>query len=61
MVGFHYKYQYKPVLLIIKTIKNGVLLCVLGHIPLGFNGFNKPPIEGDQLPVETHRVHYSFH
>ncbi len=31
---------------------------VLGHIPLGFIGFNKPPIEGDQLPAETHRVHY---
>ncbi len=26
-----------------------------------FIGFNKPPIEGDQLPVETNRVHYSFH
>ncbi len=25
---------------------------VLGHIPLGFIGFNKPPIEGDQLPAE---------
>ncbi len=24
-------------------------------------GFNKPPIEGDQLPVEANRVHYSFH
>ncbi len=23
--------------------------------------FNKPPIECDQLPVEIHRVHYSFH
>ncbi len=23
----------------------------LGHIPLGFSGFNKPPIEGDQLTV----------
>ncbi len=45
-------------LLTIKTIKNGT---VLGHIPLGFIGFNKPPIEGDQLPVETNRVHYSFH
>ncbi len=60
--GFH----YNPIplqtlqniqLLTIKTIKK----MVLGHIPLGFSGFNKPPIEGDQLPVETHRVHYSFH
>ncbi len=29
----------------------------IGPIPL-FIHFNKPPIEGDQLPVETHRVHY---
>ncbi len=32
---------------------------VLGHIPLGFIGFNKPPIE-DQLPVDTNRIHYSL-
>ncbi len=45
-------------LLIIKTI------CLkqfrsefLGHNPLGFVGFNKPPIEVGQLPVETNRVH----
>lgn len=25
----------------------------LGHIPIVFSGFNKLPIEGDQLPVET--------
>ncbi len=25
----------------------------LGLIPLGLSGFIKPPIEGDQLPVET--------
>ncbi len=28
---------------------------------LGLIGFNKPPIEDDQLPVETHRDQYSFH
>ncbi len=44
-------------LLTIKTIKNGFLYCVLGHVPLGFIGFNKPPIEGDQSPEETHMVH----
>lgn len=50
---------------ITNTITNHQLLTiffffsVLGHISLGFIGFNKPPIEGDQ--VETHRVHYSFH
>ncbi len=27
-------------------------------VPLGFIGFNKPPIEGDQIQVETNRVHY---
>ncbi len=35
---------------------NNGFLCVLGHIPLGCIGFNKPPIEGDQLPEETNRV-----
>ncbi len=25
----------------------------LGHIAIGFSGFNKPPIEDDQLPAET--------
>ncbi len=32
----------------------------MGHIQLGCIGFNKPPIEGDQLPVEANEVHYSF-
>ncbi len=27
-------------------------MCVLGHIALGFISFNKPQIEGDQLPVK---------
>ncbi len=31
----------------------------LGHISVGFIGFNKPPIEDDQLPVETHSFHYT--
>ncbi len=30
------------------------LCSVSGHIQLGFSGFNKPPLEGDQL---THRLH----
>ncbi len=37
-----------------------VVCSVFWDIPLGFIGFNKPPIEGDQLPMETNRVHYSF-
>ncbi len=47
-------------LLTIKTITKWFPV-VFWDIPLGFSGFNKPPIEGDQLPVETHRHHYSFH
>ncbi len=43
-----------------------VWVTILGHTSLqdqdqGFIGFNKPPIEGNQLPVETNRDHYSFH
>ncbi len=33
----------------------------LGLIPLGFSGFIKPPIEGDQLPVETNIGKYNSH
>ncbi len=47
-------------ILTIKTIKNGFLWCVLGHIPLGFNGFNKPPIESNKLPVENHKEQLQF-
>ncbi len=38
----------------------GFLQGVLGHIPLGFIGFNKPPIEDEQLAVETNRIYYSL-
>ncbi len=47
-------------LLTIKTIKKMFSVVCFGHIPLGIIGFNKPPIEGDQLPDETHRVHFIF-
>ncbi len=48
-------------LLNIKSIKKiKKLCCVLGHIPSGFIGSNKPPIIVDQLPVETHRLHLQF-
>ncbi len=33
---------------------------VFWDVSLGFTGFNKPPIEGNQLPVETNRHNYSF-
>ncbi len=59
--GFQYKYHYKhhkPSTFYHTFI---FILFFLGHILLGFIGFNKPPIEGNQLPVETNRVHYSFH
>ncbi len=41
----------------LKPLKNGF------HVfwDIGFIGFIKPPIEGDRLPEETHRDHYSFH
>ncbi len=32
-------------------LNNGFLYCVLGHISLGFIGFNKPPIEGNFMMV----------
>ncbi len=48
-------------LLTIKAILKNVYCSVLGHIPLGFISFNKSPIEGNQLPVETDRDHYRFH
>ncbi len=41
----------------ILTIKKMVFCSVFWDI---FPIFNKPPIEGNQLPVETNRVHYSF-
>ncbi len=44
-------------LLTIKTIKKWFpVVCVLGHIALGFISFNKPQIEGDQLPVKPLQI-----
>ncbi len=34
-----------------KTSTFNGFYCVLGHIPLRFNGFNKPPIQDNNLPT----------
>ncbi len=44
-------------LLPIKTIKKWFpVVCVLGHIALGFISFNKPQIEVEQLPVKPLQI-----
>ncbi len=52
--------QQEPLQTINLTIKNGFLYCVLGHIPLGCVGFNKPPMEVQQKPLQFQNQYNSY-